>query len=52
MMDDQKSSLYVGISHMKSDGDQIVADRIFDILQGKSSNLAASPPSGLNVRDK
>jgi hypothetical protein len=52
MMDDQKSSLYVGISHMKSEGDQIVAERIFDILQGKSSNLAASPPSGLNVRDK
>jgi hypothetical protein len=33
LLDDQKDSLYVGISHLKPAGNQIVADRLFDILQ-------------------
>jgi hypothetical protein len=33
IVDDQKGSLYVGISHMKPEGDRIVADRLFDILE-------------------
>ena len=33
LLDEQKSSLYVGISHLKPEGDQIVADRLFDILE-------------------
>jgi hypothetical protein len=33
LLDDQKSSLYVGISHLKPAGNQIVADRLFDILE-------------------
>jgi hypothetical protein len=33
ILDDQKDSLYVGISHLKPEGNQIVADRLFDILQ-------------------
>jgi hypothetical protein len=32
ILDDQKSSLYVGISHLKPEGNQIVADRLFNIL--------------------
>jgi hypothetical protein len=37
-IDDQKDSLYVGISHMKPAGDRIMADRLFDILGGKRIN--------------
>jgi hypothetical protein len=46
LVDDQKSSLYVGISHMKPEGDQIVADRLFNILQSPStiSNGSARRP--------
>jgi hypothetical protein len=33
LLDGQKRSLYVGISHLKPEGDQIVADRLFDILE-------------------
>ena len=33
MLDDQKDSLYVGISHLKPEGNQIVADRLFGILE-------------------
>ncbi len=33
LLDDQKSSLYVGISHLKPEGNAIVADRLFNILQ-------------------
>jgi hypothetical protein len=33
LLDAQKSSLYVGISHLKPEGNRIVADRLFDILQ-------------------
>jgi len=43
IVDDQKGSLYVGISHMKPEGDQIVADRLFDILEGRNSVPAGAP---------
>jgi hypothetical protein len=36
LLDDQKASLYVGISHLKPAGNQIVADRLFDILERQS----------------
>ena len=29
----RRASLYVGISHLKPEGNQIVADRLFDILE-------------------
>ncbi|MGA7290691.1 MAG: hypothetical protein WBX02_21480, partial [Terriglobales bacterium] len=37
LLDDQKDSLYVGISHLKPEGNQIVADQLFDILQHPAS---------------
>lgn len=43
LLDDQKASLYVGISHLKAEGNQIVADRLFDILQHPSDEHQASP---------
>jgi hypothetical protein len=36
-VDDQKASLYVGISHMKPEGNEIVADRLFEILEHPAS---------------
>lgn len=33
LLDDQKDSLYVGISHLNPAGNQIVADRLFEILE-------------------
>jgi hypothetical protein len=36
LLDDQRSSLYVGISHLKPEGNKIVADRLFDILEHKA----------------
>lgn len=41
VVDDNKDSLYVGISHMRPEGDRIVADRIFEILRGTRSNPEA-----------
>ncbi len=41
IVDDQKSSIYVGISHMKPEGDKIVADRLFDILERKGGTFQA-----------
>jgi lysophospholipase L1-like esterase len=43
LLDDQKASLYVGISHLKPEGNQIVADRLFDILQPQSNEHQANP---------
>lgn len=37
LVDDQKASLYVGISHMKPEGNEIVADRLFEILEHPAS---------------
>jgi hypothetical protein len=45
MLDDQKDSLYVGISHLKPEGNRIVADHLFSILE-KAANEA--PPDPLN----
>ena len=33
LLDNEKDSMYVGISHLKPDGNKIVADHLFDILQ-------------------
>lgn len=38
LLDDQKDSLYVGISHLKPEGNQIVAGRLFDILEHPTSH--------------
>jgi lysophospholipase L1-like esterase len=38
LLDDQKSSLYVGFSHLKPAGNEIVAKRLFDILEQKESS--------------
>jgi hypothetical protein len=51
LLDDQKASLYVGISHLKPEGNQIVADRLFKILdvpQGASSTK--SSPSNKTLK--
>jgi hypothetical protein len=42
LLDDQKGSLYVGISHLKPEGDQIVADRLFDILEHPAGSVSAN----------
>jgi lysophospholipase L1-like esterase len=42
VVDDQTASLYLGISHMKPEGDQIVAHRLFELLNGKESTTAAA----------
>jgi hypothetical protein len=42
MLDDQKDSLYVGISHLKPEGNQIVADHLFEILEHAESKSATS----------
>jgi hypothetical protein len=50
LLDDQKDSIYVGISHLKPEGNQIVADRLFEILQRPASTgeqpHASTNPSG------
>jgi len=53
LLDDQKSSLYVGISHLKPEGDQIVADRLFDILEHPvgANPVNASDPA-MSIRGK
>ena len=33
LLDNEKDSMYVGISHLKPEGNKIVADRLFEILQ-------------------
>jgi hypothetical protein len=51
LVDDQKSSLYVGISHMKPTGDQIVADRLFNILEEREKSASAPATAG-KVRNR
>jgi hypothetical protein len=42
LLDDQEGSLYVGLSHLKGEGNSIVADRLFDIIkQGDSAMRGA-----------
>ncbi len=45
LLDDQKATLYVGISHLKPAGNQIVADRLFDILEHKTGERQSSAAS-------
>jgi hypothetical protein len=33
LLDNEKDSMYVGISHLKPEGNQIVAEHLFGILQ-------------------
>lgn len=40
-VDDQKDSLYIGISHMKPVGTHLMADKLFAILNGGSSPTAS-----------
>jgi hypothetical protein len=53
LVDDQKSSIYVGISHMRPEGDRIVADALFNLLQSNSQpsggNLAVARPEVPNM---
>jgi hypothetical protein len=44
MLDDQKDSLYVGISHLKPEGNRIVAGHLFKILE-KAANEAPADVS-------
>jgi hypothetical protein len=52
MLDDQKASLYVGISHLRPEGNQIAADRLFNILESKSSTPAGTPGAVSSVQSK
>ncbi len=52
LLDDQKSSLYVGISHLKPEGNRIVADRLFDILEHPGSNSANASGPVSDIRGK
>jgi len=47
MVDDQKSSLYLGIAHMKPEGNQVMADRLFDLLEGKALPGAPGAVAGI-----
>ena len=38
LLDDRKGSLYVGISHLKPEGNQIVADRLFELFERTANN--------------
>ena len=42
LLDNEKDSMYVGISHLKPEGNHLAADRLFDILQ-KASAPKAKP---------
>ena len=43
LVDDQKDSLYIGLSHMKPEGTRVVADRLFNLLEGKGILSAPAP---------
>jgi hypothetical protein len=43
LLDDEKDSMYVGISHLKPAGNQIVADHLFGILQKAAGARKARP---------
>jgi hypothetical protein len=51
LLDDQKASLYVGISHLKPAGNQIVADRLFEILE-RQSDVAPAKASRARARNR
>jgi hypothetical protein len=52
LVDDQKASLYIGISHMNPEGDRIVAGRLFDLLRGKSPGSSNASVTNLNATAK
>jgi hypothetical protein len=52
ILDDQKGSLYVGISHLKPEGNEIVADRLFEILEQKGSIPANGPADVSSIHGK
>jgi len=47
LLDNQKSSLYVGISHLKPEGNEMVAGRLFDIVEHKTSASSSMVGSGI-----
>ena len=48
LLDDQKDSLYVGISHLKPEGNQLVANHLFEILHQAASG---TPKSGKQAKE-
>jgi hypothetical protein len=52
LVDGQKKSIYIGISHMRPEGDQIVANRLFEILQQSGTGLAFAAGGGTGVGNK
>jgi hypothetical protein len=51
-LDDQKDSLYVGISHLKPQGNKIVADRLFNILYRQRPIPPGAPDSTFTGHNK
>jgi hypothetical protein len=51
VVDDRTDSLYKGISHMNPEGDQIVAGRLFDILEHETSVPANSTGGAISGRE-
>jgi hypothetical protein len=49
-LDDRKDSLYKGISHLNPEGDQIVAGRLFDILE-RDSSISANSTRAISNRE-
>lgn len=45
LLDGQKESLYVGISHLKPEGNQIVADRLFELFEQAGGGSPHKLPS-------
>ncbi len=52
VVDDQKITLYRGISHMRPEGDRIVADRLFEILQHNNPLAAATVNASARLAGK
>jgi hypothetical protein len=52
LLDDQKSSLYVGISHLNVEGDQIVADRLYNILEHPADLREPSDSDALHAEQR
>ena len=51
-VDDQKITLYRGISHMRSEGDRIVADRLFQILKSEADRPASTASALSSIQGK
>jgi hypothetical protein len=52
ILDNQKSLLYRGISHLRPEGDRIVADSLFEILERKASTPKGAAGASSNVQDQ